>query len=119
METLRPNGQTCSGAQNANPGALAASLVVMTHSGVVYRISMSNTNVAARYLQVFDAAAVPADGAVPLFSKLVAIGGDVELPFGVHGRAFGQGCVVVSSSTQATKTISAADALFDVQFKSA
>lgn len=116
-EGIRPNGQHTSAPTSKNAGALAASQIVSDGPGVLYGVRFTNTNAATRYLQVFDAEALPADAAVPLMSVPVAAGAFVALDFGAHGRAFGVGCVVCTSSTQATKTIGAADALIDTSYK--
>lgn len=117
METLTPSGQPTSGLSNANPAALAASGVISAKKGVLYRISMLNTNAAARYLHLFDAAAVPADATVPILSIPLAAGAFVNVDFGVYGKAFGVGICWCTSSTAATKTIGAADALVEAGFK--
>lgn len=114
---IRPNGEPTTAPTAVNPGALAASAVVSTKRGVLFAVRYTNTNVAIRYLQVFDAAAVPADAAVPLISVPVAAGAYFDLTFGVHGRPFAVGCVVCHSSTAAAKTIGGADGLFDASFK--
>lgn len=116
METLAPNGQPSSGTKSYSPGALAHSGVINAKKGVLHRISMLNTNAAARYLQLFDAAAVPADAAVPLMSIPIPIGGWVNVDFGVYGKSFGVGICWSTSSTAATKTVGAADALVEASY---
>jgi hypothetical protein len=101
---------------NDNAGALAASRVIKAAAGKAFRVSMLNTNVAARFLQLFDANALPADATVPLISIPVGIGAFVQVDFGIYGRAFANGFVVCNSTTAATKTIGAADSLFDASF---
>lgn len=94
---------------------LQASAVVKTGPGTWYAITMTNTNAAARFLQVFDARDMPADGAVPLFSRSIAIGDSLTLTWTV-GHTFNVGMIVCNSTTAASKTIGAADSLFDVTF---
>lgn len=118
---LNPNGQASGPAalQNhpAAAQALAASGVISTEKGVLYRISMLNTNVGTRYLQLFDADAAPADTAVPLMSIPVAAGAWVNVDLGMYGKAFVNGMSWCTSSTAGTKTIGAAEALVEASFK--
>lgn len=101
-------------ANNFNP-RLANSLIVKTGAGVLYGFTVSNTNASAQFVQVFDAATVPADGAVPILSLSVPGGNGTGFNW-IPGRAFLVGMVLCNSSTQATKTIGSADCLFDAQY---
>lgn len=101
---------------NATSRTLGASLVVKASQGKLYGLSVTNTNAAARFFQVFDAATLPADTAVPVISFSVAAAQAGGLYFGSVGRAFEQGIVVCNSTTQGTKTIGSADSLFDAQY---
>lgn len=96
--------------------ALAASLVVKASQGKLFGLSVTNTNAASQFVQVFDANTLPGNNAVPIISFLVAATSAGGLYFGSTGRAFEQGIVVCNSSTQATKTIGSADCLFDAQY---
>ncbi len=98
-----------------NTGAAAASAIVKAKAGAVYGWNVTNGNAAARWLQFFDSATVPADTAVPLFSIPLIIGGSSNISL-VRPRVFQKGIVVCNSSTATTKTIGAADSLFDIQF---
>lgn len=95
--------------------ALAKSAVVKTGPGILFGLTVTNTNAAAQFVQVFDAASVPADNAVPLFSKSVPSNDAVGFQW-IPGRTFLTGIVVCNSSTANLKTIGAADCLFDVQY---
>ena len=99
---------------NTNP-ALAASRVIKTGPGILYGITVTNTKASAQYFQVFDATALPADGAVPLISKSM-VASDATGFNWIPGRTFLSGIVVCNSSTIATKTIGSADCIFDAQF---
>lgn len=94
---------------------LEASCVVKTGSGILYGFTVTNTNASARFVQLFDAATVPADGAVPILSKSVPAGDAVGFSW-LPGRTFFAGIVLVNSSTQASKTVGSADQLFDAQY---
>jgi hypothetical protein len=100
---------------NSPSRALEASRVIKTGAGILYGVLVTNTKASAQFLQVFDANAVPADDAVPLFSKSVPAGDAVGIQW-LPGRVFLTGLVVCNSPTSATKTVALADCLFDVQF---
>lgn len=98
-----------------NKGAALASAIVKAGPGAVYGWNVSNGNAAARWLQFFDATSLPADTAVPLFSVALAIGGSSNVSL-IRPRVFLKGIIVCNSSTATTKTIGAADSLFDIQY---
>lgn len=100
---------------NFNPGAAAASGVVKAGPGAVFGWNLVNGNAAARWIQFFDSATLPADTAVPLFSIALAIGGSSNITL-IRPRVFLKGICVCNSSTAATKTIGAADSIFDIQY---
>lgn len=99
---------------NFNP-RLAASLIVKPGAGVLYGFTVTNTNASSQFVQVFDAAAVPGDGAVPILAISVQGGNGTGFNW-IPGRAFLVGIVLCNSSTQATKTIGSADCIFDAQY---
>jgi hypothetical protein len=94
---------------------LEKSAQVKTGPGLFYTVTMTNTNAAARYLQVFDFAGVPADGTIPLLSRSIPIGDSLTLQWN-NGHPFSQGLFVCNSTTAASKTLGAADSIFDVTF---
>ena len=103
------------GPLNYNEGALRNAIVVPGRI-VVYGFTVYNTKAAAQFFCVFDASAVPANGAVPLWSwPLAAHNGDA-FDWTPRGRQFQTGLVLCNSSTDASKTLGEADCLFDVQF---
>lgn len=101
---------------NATTTALAASLVVKAKPGTLYGFSGVNNKASAQYIQVHDAAALPADTAVPKIVFTVPASSNFTFDFGMYGRRFPTGIVICNSSTLATKTIGAADCWFDVQY---
>lgn len=103
----------------ASPAAYVASLIINATGGVLYGLHAHNSNGAARWIQLFDSATLPADTAVPLLIYSVATLTSVQLDFGVFGLRFTKGIVVCNSSTGPTKTIGAADSWFCARFKSA
>lgn len=103
--------------RNATTVAYAASLVVKAGAGVLYGLTGYNSKGSAQWIQLHDAAALPADTAVPVVTFTVATVANFSLDFGVYGRAFTSGIVICNSSTGPTKTIGSADCWFDLQFQ--
>ena len=101
--------------RNFAPQALKTSVVVPNHI-LVYGFVIYSTRTSSQYVQVFDADALPADTAVPIFSWPLAANTGVGVNYGSKGRQFYAGLVLCNSSTDATKTIGSADCLFDVQY---
>jgi hypothetical protein len=101
--------------QSAFVGALKSSIVI---SGVlrVYGFTVSSTNAGSQFVQWFDLSALPADGVVPIAFTPVAASNSAGVFYGDSGRVFGRGLVLCNSTTAGTKTIGAADCLFDVQY---
>lgn len=102
--------------KSANTNALSASLVAFTGQGRLLAITVSSTKGSGQFIQLFDATTLPADTAVPIISIDIATVVAKVITFDPYGRWMLRGCVVCNSSTQGTKTIGAADCLFDVQY---
>ncbi len=103
------------GPLNFSTNRLANSIIV-PGKVVVYGWTAYNTKASAQFINVFDANALPADTAVPLFSWNLAANSGVGFGFQPNGRQFQTGLVLCNSSTDATKTIGSVDCFFDVQF---
>jgi hypothetical protein len=101
--------------RNYAPETLAAS-IRLQGSIVVYGFTAYSTKGSAQYLCMFDANAIPADGAVPIFSWPLAANSGVGFGWQPNGRRFLSGLVLCNSSTDASKTLGSADCLFDVQY---
>lgn len=102
---------------NSTSLALEASKVVKASAGKLFVVSGFNTLSSDQYIQIFDATAVPANGTVPAI-VIYAVAGST---FGytapsLFGRSFSSGIVICNSTTAATKTLGAADCLFDIQY---
>ena len=95
--------------------ALAASIVLPGHL-LVYGFTVYNSNAAAQFVLMFDANALPADTAVPIFPLNAATKTLAGVSWTPQGREFLEGLVLCNSSTDTTKTIGAADCFFDVQY---
>lgn len=89
--------------------------IIKTGAGILYGFTVTNTNASAQFVLVFDSRTVPADTAVPIIAISVPGGNGTGFNW-IPGRSFLYGIVLCNSSTQATKTIGAADCLFDAQF---
>ena len=100
---------------NKNSSGLAASLVVSANPAVLYGLTVYNGKSSAQYIQIHDAASLPADTAVPTFPPIrVDTLDTVSISF-PEGRNFATGIIVCNSSTAATKTIGSADCIIDAQ----
>ena len=95
--------------------ALAASLIVKTVKGTLYGLTGYNNRSSAQFIQIHDAASLPADTAVPVVVFSVPATTSFSLNYDV-GREFQVGIVISNSSTEATKTIGSADCWFDVEY---
>jgi hypothetical protein len=89
---------------------LAASAVVAATPGWLRGIYGYNSG-PSQFIQIHDAAALPADTTVPLFSLPVAAGQPFSFVFSEELRVT-NGIQLCNSSTAATKTIGAADVQF-------
>ncbi len=104
------------GPLNSTSVAYEASRIVKPASGIVYGLSGYNSKGSAQWIQIHDAAALPANGAIPKVIITVPTISNFSILFGPQGRRFFNGIVVVNSSTGPTLTIGSADVWFDVQY---
>lgn len=117
VNSLRPSASSVYAITPYVSAAQEASAVVKASAGNLYGFVFTNNNAATRYVQVFNAAALPGDGTVPALSFPVSSGGVFPFDTGKYPNQFTNGIVFCNSTTQATKTIGAADSLFYVQYK--
>lgn len=82
---------------------------------LLFGFTVSNSNAAARFIQVFDLETFPANGDVPLIVVSCPATGDKEMLW-IPPRRMDRGIVICSSTTQNTLTLGAAEFLFDVQY---
>lgn len=94
-----------------------ASRVVKDGPGLLYQIYGYNSKVASQYLQVHNAAALPADTAIPDILIKVAAESNFSIDLNETGEYFGEGIVVCNSSTGPTKTIGGADCWFRIAYR--
>jgi hypothetical protein len=97
---------------------VVASLVVKASAGVLHSIFVYNNAAATRYIQLFNLAALPANGVVPNFIPIeVPAGSNGSVEF-AKGWVASAGIVLVSSTTILTKTITvAADVWFSGEYE--
>lgn len=100
---------------SSHSNAYEKSRVVKSGAGRLFGLSGYNSG-AAQFVLLFDAATLPADGAVPIFPIAAAATSTFGAYWGSVGRWFYQGIVICNSSTGPTKTIGAADCFWDIQF---
>lgn len=101
---------------NINTSAYAASLVVKASAGKLFEIRGYNSLASAQFIQVHDAASLPADTAVPEEIITVPASSNFNIVFST-GKSFSTGIVVCNSSTGPTKTIGAADLWVSAEFE--
>ena len=101
--------------KNATTAAYAASLVIKAEPGVLHNLTGYNAKTSAQFIQIHDAASLPADNAVPAMIITVPASSNFSFQLPVLGRQFANGVVVCNSSTGPTKTIGSADCWFDAQ----
>jgi hypothetical protein len=101
---------------NSFSTGLEASRVASAGECRLFGFTVSSTRGSGQFIQIFDATILPADGAVPIISIDIATVTAKGVNFGPIGRWMFRGIVICNSTTQGTKTIGAADCLFDVQY---
>lgn len=101
---------------NSTSVALEASHFVSAGACRVFGFTVTSTKASGQFVQVFDASTLPADGAIPLLSIDIPTATAKGLDFGMSGRWFYRGVWLCNSTTQGSKTIGAADCLFDAQY---
>lgn len=102
---------------NRSSSGLAASLVISSNPAVLYGLTIYNGKATAQYIQLHDAASLPADASTPIYPPILIGSGETKGLSFPEGRIFDTGIVVCNSSTSSTKTIGSADCMFDAQVK--
>lgn len=97
--------------------ANAASLQVATTRKVLLGLIGYNAKTSDQFIQVFNSASTPADGAAPDFMLPVKASSGFTLDLGFHGIDCSAGIYICNSSTQQTKTIGSADCWFNAQIR--
>lgn len=110
-----PSSESGVNPTNTSTTAYAASLIVKASAGNLWSITGYNSG-AAQFIQIHDAAALPADTAVPKIIFTVPATSNFNFSSDKFGRSFANGIVVCNSSTGPTKTIGSANLWLDVQY---
>lgn len=76
-----------------------------------------NSKASAQFIQIFNSATVPANGAVPIYTFTVPATSNFSLDIPAAGANFSTGIVVTNSSTGPTKTIGSDDCWFTAVIK--
>ena len=111
-----PSTAAATAPTNSTTTALVNSLIVKASSGNLYGFSGYNSKATSQFIQVFDSATVPADGATAVINITVPATSNFSYSAGRFSRRFNAGIVITNSSTAPTKTIGVADCSIDVQF---
>lgn len=89
--------------------AAAASLVVRGQGARLLALYVYNAKGSAQFIQVHNAASLPADNAIPVFSQTMATVANYSVVFPDGGLPCPSGIVICNSSTVAVKTIGSTD----------
>jgi len=111
-ETPSPDATATYALTNIDSTVLEASHVLKASAGKLFTVTGYNNNSGRQFVQLFNSTTVPADGAVPVVTFLVAATANFSLDYGRWGRYFSTGIAISNSSTAATKTIGSADCWF-------
>lgn len=101
---------------NAATTIYATSLVVKTTKGILVGITGYNAKTSTQFIQIHDAAALPANTAIPIVVFAVAASTPFSLDFGLRGKTFPTGIVICNSSTGPTLTVGSADCWFEARY---
>lgn len=96
--------------------AYEASRAFKVAPGTLYGLAGYNSLASSQWIQIYDATALPADGAIPDFILAVPGSSNFSVDFGIFGRPMRNGIFVGNSTTGPTKTIGAANCWFDARF---
>lgn len=97
--------------QTVSSTAYEASHVIKTGPGTLILLSGYNSG-GDQFIQIHNAASLPANGAAPTLVFTVPSGDNFSLAIPKDGMRFSTGIVVCNSSTANTKTIGSADVFF-------
>lgn len=102
---------------NVTSTAYEASHVISNVPCIVYGISGYNSKGSAQFIQLHDATALPSNTAVPVDILSAATVANFSIDYGIYGKRFSTGAVIVNSSTGPALTIGTTDCWFSVRYK--
>jgi hypothetical protein len=105
------------GADTYDSQEYEASGVIKEAAGTFFGLMGYNSSASAQFILIFDAAAVPADDAVPKVIVKVPAESSFSISFAPFGKQFANGICWSNSSTGATKTIGSADVWINALYK--
>lgn len=114
---LAPQNAAGTALSSYSSSAYEASAAVKASAGSLFLLTGYNSKASAQWIQVHDAAAVPADAAVPKYTFTVPAQSNFSFDFGPYGRRFATGIAVCNSSTGPTKTVGSADVFWSAEYK--
>lgn len=117
LVALWKGGAALAGASLVTSAAYEASHVLKATPGTLISLVGYNSKASAQFIQLHDAAALPADTAVPKYTFTVPAQSNFSLDIPISGAPFTTGIVVCNSSTGPTKTIGSADCYFSAVVK--
>ena len=104
-------------ARRAQSIAYATSFVVKDSKGSLIHVSGYNSKASVQFIQIHDAAALPADTAIPIAVITAAATSNFAFPPWLAKYPFQLGIVLCNSSTGPTKTIGSADCWFNALYE--
>lgn len=107
---------TEAGVSVAHSVAYQSSRVIKALGGTLVSLVGYNSG-SAQFIQLHDAASLPADAAVPVYTFTVPATSNFSIDVPITGIPFGTGIVACNSSTGPTKTIGSADCWFTAVYK--
>jgi hypothetical protein len=103
---------------STNSGGAVKSLVASAGPARLCGFSGYSANASAQFIQVHDAASLPANGSAPKIVFKAGAAANFGADYNANPREFSTGVVVCTSTTYATLTLGATDdCWFDVQLK--
>jgi len=94
---------------NSGGTLVSGGLVVGDSPARLFNITVTSTSASDQYVLLFDAVAVPTDGAVAVAAFKVPAGTTARIDYGWRGKAFQNGISWCNSSTIPAKTAGAAN----------